>query len=72
MNELEKEYKEKIDFKLVKVDEESKKEIKDAKLKSHGIVAKNKDSEIVMIVEGHKYTKDKVVEVVNKILEKKE
>ena len=49
----------------------SKEDIKSAKLASHGIVARDKDGKLVAAVEGHNYGKDKVMEVVNKLLEAK-
>jgi hypothetical protein len=69
VNELKKDYKDKVTFNLVKVDAETKKEMLKSKLKSHGIVGKNKKGEIVMIVEGHKFKKPKILEVIKKITE---
>ena len=59
----------KIDFSTVKVGvSDSAEEIKKAKLKGHGIVGKDKAGKIVTTVDGHSYGKEKVAEVVAKLL----
>lgn len=69
MNDLKKKDSSKIAFKTVKVGEgDSAKEIKAAKLKSHGIIAKDKDGKLVTKVDGHTYGKEKVEEVIQKLL----
>ena len=69
MNDQKKQKGSKIDFKTVKVGEgNSIEEIKKAKLQGHGIIAKDKDGKLVAKVDGHSYGKDKVEEVVNKLL----
>ncbi|NNE90327.1 MAG: hypothetical protein HKN23_01645 [Verrucomicrobiales bacterium] len=50
---------------------DSAKEIKDAGLESHGIIAKSADGKIVTTVEGHSYGKEKIEEVIAKLLEAK-
>ena len=49
----------------------SREDIKDAKLATHGIVARNKDGKLVAAVEGHNYGEAKVVEVIKKLLPRK-
>ena len=72
MNDLKKKDSSKIDFKTVKVgDGDSVKEIADAKVKGHGIIAKDKDGKLVTKVDGHSYDKAKVEEVVDKLLDEK-
>ena len=69
MNDQKKKDSSKINFKTVKVgDGDSAKEIKDAKLKGHGIIAKDKDGKVVTTVDGHSYDKKKVEEVIAKLL----
>ena len=59
----------KINIRTVKVgDGDSAKEIKDANLKSHGIIAKDTGGKVVSTVDGHNYGKDKVNEVVALLL----
>ena len=65
VNDQKKKHSKDIDIKAVKVgDGDSAKQIKDAKLKSHGIIAKDKDGKIVATVDGHNYGKEKVEEVI--------
>ncbi|MFT4640854.1 MAG: hypothetical protein ACI8T1_004187 [Verrucomicrobiales bacterium] len=72
MNDLKKADSSKIDFKTVKVgDGDSAKEIKEAKLKSHGIIAKDKDGKFLTKVDGHTFGKAKVEEVVKQLLAEK-
>ena len=73
MNDEKKKYSKDIDIKAVKVgDGDSAKQIKDAKLKSHGIIAKDKDGKLVTIVDGHSYGKTKVEEVIKQLLPAKD
>ena len=61
----------KIDIAAVKVGEgNSTEELKKAKLKSHGIIAKDNKGSIITTVEGHSYGKEKVNEVISLILKK--
>ena len=72
MNDQKKKHGSKIDFKTVKVgDGDSAKEIKEAKLASHGIIAKDKAGKLLTKVDGHTYGKDKVEEVIKKLLGEK-
>lgn len=69
MNDQKKKYSSKININAVKVgDGDSAAEIKKAKLASHGIVAKDKAGKMVAKVDGHSYGKEKVAEVIGKIL----
>ena len=73
MNDEKKKNSKDLDIKAVKVgDGDSAKQIKDAKLKSHGIIAKDKDGKLVTTVDGHSYGKPKVEEVIKKLLAKKD
>ncbi len=72
MNDLKKTKGKEIIFKNVLVGTgKSKEEIKKAKLKGHGIIAKDKDGKIVDTVEGHSYGKKEVEAVVAKLITKK-
>jgi len=72
VNDQEKQHGKKIAISAVKMGEgKSREDIKKAKLATHGIVARDKDGKLVAAVEGHNYGKAKVVEVVNKLLDKK-
>ena len=72
VNDLKKTDSSKIDFKAIKVgDGDSAEEIKNAKLVSHGIIAKDKNGKLVTKVDGHAYGKGKVQEVVDLLLGKK-
>ncbi|MCP4848132.1 MAG: hypothetical protein GY899_09330 [Verrucomicrobiaceae bacterium] len=69
MNDQKKKYSSKLNIKAVKVGEgDSATEIKNAKLASHGIVAKDKSGKLVATVNGHNYGKEKVAEVIGKLL----
>ena len=69
MNDQKKKYSSKINIKAMKVGEgNSAAEIKKAKLATHGIVAKDKAGKLLAKVDGHNYGKEKVVEVIGKIL----
>jgi len=69
VNDLKKTKGQKITFSNVTVNsEKSAEEIKKAKLKGHGIIAKDKNGKLVQIVNGHKYGKKEVEAVVAKLL----
>ena len=69
VNDQKKKYGSKINIQAVKVgDGDSAAEIKKAKLASHGIVAKDKAGKLLTKVDGHNYGKEKVAEVIGKIL----
>ena len=69
VNDLKKTHKEKLTIKAVKVGEgNSTKEIEKYKLKGHGIVAKDKDGKFLTKVDGHNYGREKVEEVIAKLL----
>jgi hypothetical protein len=71
VNDQKKKHASDLDIQTVKVgDGDSAKKIKDAKLKSHGIIAKDKDGKLVTTVDGHSYGKEKVEEVIKKLLAK--
>lgn len=68
VNDLKKKHGEKIDLVTMKVGAgNSAEEIKKAKLKTHGIIAKDKSGKVVVTVDGHNYGKDKVLEVIAKL-----
>lgn len=72
MNGQKKKHADKITFTVMKVGAgNSAKEIADAKLKSHGIVAKDKDGNLLTKVDGHSYGQEKVEEVVALLLAEK-
>lgn len=72
MNDQKKKNSSKLDIKAVKVgDGDSAKEIEDAKLKGHGIIAKDKDGKLLTTVDGHDYGKAKVDEVIKLLLAEK-
>ena len=69
MNDRKKTHGSKLDIKTIKMGEgDSEKEVKKAKLKTHGIVAKDKAGKLVAAVEGHNYGAEKVDEVIAKLL----
>lgn len=69
MNDQKKKYASKINIHTVKVGAgNSAEEIKKAQLATHGIVAKDKAGKLVAKVDGHNYGKEKVAEVIGKIL----
>ena len=71
MNDQKKKHGKELDIKAVKVGSgDSAQEIKDAKLKTHGIIAKDRDGKVVTTVDGHTYGKPKVEEVIKKLLAK--
>ena len=72
MNDLKKTKGKEITFKNVLVGTgKSKEEIKNAKLKGHCIIAKDKSGKLVDTIEGHTYGKKEVDAVVAKLLAKK-
>ncbi|MGJ8697397.1 MAG: hypothetical protein ACSHYF_13860 [Verrucomicrobiaceae bacterium] len=72
VNDLKKTKGEQIAFSNVLVGAgNSVKEIEKAKLKSHGIIAKDKKGKIVELVHGHSYGKKEVEAVVAKLLKEK-
>lgn len=69
VNDQKKKHGSKIDISTVKVGEgNSAAEIKKAKLATHGIIAKDKAGKLLTKVDGHTYGKEKVDEVIGKIL----
>lgn len=72
MNDRKKKHSEKLEIAAVKVgDGDSAKEIKKAKLVSHGIIAKDKSGKLLTKVDGHSYGEAKVDEVIGKLLGEK-
>ncbi|MDB4294987.1 hypothetical protein N9908_01975 [Akkermansiaceae bacterium] len=72
VNDLKKPQGEEITFEnILTTKKGSAEEIKKAKLKDHGIIAKDKDGKLVQIISGHSYGKKEVDAVVAKLLEKK-
>ena len=72
MNDLKKTKGKEITFKNILVGTgKSKEEIRKAKLKGHGIIAKDKDGKLVDTISGHSYGKKEVEAVVAKLLAKK-
>lgn len=68
VNDLKKVHGNQIELVTMKVGAgNSVEEIKKAKLKTHGIIAKDKSGRIVVKVDGHNYGKDKVLEVIAKL-----
>ncbi len=71
VNDLKKTQGEEITFRNVLASTKgSPEEIKKAKLKGHGIIAKDKDGKLVQIISGHSFGKKEVEAVVTKLLEK--
>ena len=69
---LKQEYSKKINIHTAAVKAPGSKEaLKAAKIDSHGIVGKDASGKIIVTVIGHKYGKDKVLEVFQKLLDKK-
>ena len=72
VNDLKKTEGQKIIFNNVLVGSgKSKEELKKAKIKGHGLVAHNKDGELVKAIEGHVFGKKEVQAVVKKLLVEK-
>jgi len=73
VNDQKKKNAAKLDIKAVRVgDGDSAKEIKDAQLASHGIIAKDKDGKLLTKVDGHTYGLAKVEEVIKLLLAEKQ
>ena len=71
VNAQQEKFGKKINIATIKVgDGDSKEEIKNAKLKGHGIIAKDADGKLVTTVDGHNYGEEKVQEVIKELLEK--
>jgi len=71
VNDQKKQHKSDLDINAVAVGSgDSAKEIKDSKLKSHGIIAKDKDGKLLTTVDGHSYGKPEVEAVIKKLLAK--
>ena len=69
VNDLKKTQGKEITFtNALATDPKSAKDIKNSKLKGHGIVARDKKGKLVEIVNGHRYGKKEVVAVVTKLL----
>ena len=69
VDDLKKTHGDKITFTSVTMNSPaSTKAVADAKLKSHGIVAKDASGKVVKTVEGHSYGKDKIEKVVTVLL----
>ncbi len=60
-----------VTFNTVIIDAAAKEEIKETKLKSHGIIAKDKEGKVVELLSGHDYGKEAVSAIVTKLLTKK-
>lgn len=68
VNDLKKEHRKTIELVTVKVGSgNSAEEIKKAKLKTHGIIAKDKAGKVIATVDGHSYGKAKILEVLAKL-----
>lgn len=70
VNDLKKTQGTEVTFKNMLVSEENAEEIKKAKLKGHGIIAKDKEGNLVEILSGHNYDEKKVKAIVSKLLAK--
>ena len=70
VNDLKKVHGNEVAFQNILVSDKTKKEIKKAKLKGHGIIAKDKHGKLVQILNGHSYDKKAVQKIVDKLLEK--
>ena len=57
-----------VAFENIVVSEETKEEIKKAKLDGHGIIAKDKEGKLVQILSGHSYDEKAVKAIVTKLL----
>ena len=69
VDDLKKQHGDKVTFTNISMTPaSSKKAIQDAKLKGHGIIAKNAEGKIVKTVEGHSYGKEKVAKIVKTLL----
>ncbi|MFT5632955.1 MAG: hypothetical protein ACI9SQ_000662 [Rubritalea sp.] len=72
VNDLKKAQGTEVAFANIVVSEETKEEIKKAKLKGHGIIAKDKDGKLVQILSGHSYDDKAVKAIVAKLLAKEQ
>ncbi len=70
VNDLKKAQGTEVTFKNVVVSAKTTKEIKKAKLKGHGIVAKDKEGKLVEILSGHSYDDKAVKAIVTRLLSK--
>jgi len=71
VNDLKKTKGDKVKFQNVLVGSgKSAEEIKKAKLKGHGIIAKDKNGKLVQTIDGHRFGKKEVEAVVAKLLPK--
>jgi len=71
VNDLKKTQGEKVAFQNILVGSgTSAKEIKKAKLKSHGVIANDKDGKLVQTLDGHAFGKKELEAVVAKLLKK--
>lgn len=70
VNDLQKVHGAEVTFQNTVVSGKTKKEIKKAKLKGHGIIAKDKEGKLVQILSGHSYDKKAVQAIVDKLLKK--
>lgn len=68
MNDLKKTQGTEVNFKNIVVSAKTTEEIKKAKLKGHGIIAKDKDGKLVQILSGHSYDAKAVKAIVTKLL----
>lgn len=68
VNDLKKAQGTEVTFMNVAVSEKTAEAIKKAKLKGHGIVAKDKEGKLVEILNGHSYDKKAVKAIVTKLL----
>jgi len=72
VNDLKKTKGTEITFKNIAVSAKgSAEEIKKAKLKGHGIIAKNKDGKLVKIINGHNYGKKEIQLIIDQLLAQK-
>ncbi len=73
VNDLKETKGDKIAFKNVLVGSgKSAEEIKKAKLRGHGVIAKDKEGKLIQILNGHAYGKKEIQGVVDKLLPSKE
>ena len=68
VNDLNKAHGQEINFDNVVVSDKTKEEIKKAKLKGHGIIANDKEGNLVQILSGHSYDEKAVKAIVVKLL----
>lgn len=68
VNDLKKTQGAEVAFENVVVSQETKEEIKKAKLKGHGIIAKDKEGKVIQTLSGHSYDDKAVKAIVTKLL----